>query len=93
MGNTPVIFSMKGCPHCDNLKEQLKEENINFLEKDVDEHEMLYESFSKKVNSDYLPAVIVGRRAFLPDRSFKTIDEGVQLIKKYLQELSDHENR
>jgi glutaredoxin len=26
------VFSMKGCPHCDNLKNLLKENNINFTE-------------------------------------------------------------
>ena len=45
-----IVFSMEGCPHCDNLKNKLVEKNINFTEKDVDKHEILYESFSKKVN-------------------------------------------
>ena len=90
---TPIRFSMEGCPHCDNLKNQLKEANINFIEKDVDENERLYESFSRKVDSEYLPAVIVDKKVFLPERSFKTIDDGVELIKRYLQELSDRENR
>jgi glutaredoxin len=90
---TPIVFSMEGCPHCDNLKNQLKEANINFIEKDVDENERLYESFSRKVDSEYLPAVIVDKKVFLPERSFKTIDDGVELIKRYLQELSDRENR
>ena len=90
-----IVFSMQGCPHCDNLKTQLKERKISFIEKDVDdvENEVLYESFSKKVDSDYLPAVIIGKKAFLPDRSFKTIDQGVEIIQNYLSELSHHENR
>lgn len=90
----PIVFSMEGCPHCDNLKKQLKESNIEFKVVDVDEKEnhVLYESFSKKVDSDFLPAVVVGKKAFLPDKSFKTIDDGVKLIKEYLQSLSDSEN-
>jgi len=91
---TPIIFSMKGCPHCDNLKSQLKESNITFKEIDVDEskNEILYESFSKKVESDYLPAIVIGKKAFLPERSFNKIDDAVVMIKEYLQVLSDHEN-
>jgi glutaredoxin len=91
---TPIIFSMKGCPHCDNLKSQLKESNITFKEIDVDEskNEVLYESFSKKVESDYLPAIVIGKKAFLPERSFNKIDDAVVMIKEYLQVLSDHEN-
>ena len=91
----PIIFTMNGCPHCVNLKEQLKKSNIDFKEIDVDEdkNQALYESFSKTVNSEYLPAIVIGKKAFLPERSFKTIDDGVNIIKSYLQELSDRENR
>ena len=46
------IFSMKGCPHCDNLKNKLKENNIEFVEIDINENELLYERFSKKVNNE-----------------------------------------
>ena len=90
----PIVFSMKGCPHCDNLKSQLKESNIEFKEIDVDqsENEVLYESFSKKVESDYLPAIVIGKKAFLPERTFKKIDDAVILIREYLRELSDRDN-
>ena len=36
MENEVKIFSMKGCPHCDNLKNKLKENNIDFIELDID---------------------------------------------------------
>jgi len=85
----PIVFSMEGCPHCDNLKKQLKEREIVFIEKDVDkkENELLYESFSKKVNSDFLPAILIGKKAFIADQSYKTIDQAVNIIENYLQEL------
>jgi glutaredoxin len=78
------VFSMGGCPHCDNLKNLLKENNIDFIELDVDQHEELYEKFSKKVNNDFLPAILIGKTAFLPDRSFQTINEAVELVKNHL---------
>jgi glutaredoxin len=81
------VFSMKGCPHCDNLKNKLRESNIDFIELDVDEHEELYEKFSKKVDNEFLPAVLIERTAFVPDKSFQTIDEAVDLVKKHLQVL------
>jgi|TARA_R110000796_G_scaffold1095_1_gene4222 glutaredoxin len=81
------IFSMKGCPHCDNLKNQLIENKIVFTEVDIDENKELYDSFSKKVDSEFLPAVVIGKTAFLPDRSFNTIDEAVKQIKTHLQVL------
>jgi len=84
------MFTMKGCHHCDNLKKKLTENKISFMEKDVDEHEKMYEKFSKAVKSDFLPAVIIGKKAFIPDRSFKTIDQGAQIIEDYLLE-HDHQ--
>ena len=81
------VFSMKGCPHCDNLKNQLKENNIKFTDIDVDKHEELYEKFSKKVDNEFLPAIMIGKKAFVPDRSFNTINEAVDLVKQHLQVL------
>lgn len=78
------VFSMKGCPHCDNLKNKLKENNIEFVELDVDDNELLYERFSKKVNNEFLPAMLIGKTAYVPEKSFNTIDEAVELVKKHL---------
>jgi glutaredoxin len=83
-----IVFSMEGCPHCDNLKEKLTEKEIKFTVKDVDENEVLYESFSKKVESEYLPAILIGKKAFIPERSFQTIEQAVEIIQTHLSELS-----
>ena len=78
------IFSMKGCTHCDNLKNKLKENNIEFVEIDIDDNNLLYERFSKKVDNEFLPAILIGKTAYVPERSFTTIDEAVELVKKHL---------
>jgi glutaredoxin len=78
------VFSMKGCPHCDNLKNKLKENNIEFVEIDIDDNNLLYERFSKKVDNEFLPAILIGKTAYVPERSFTTIDEAVELVKKHL---------
>ena len=79
-----VVYTMKGCPHCDNLKNKLKENSIEFVEIDIDENELLYERFSKKVNNEFLPAILVGKTAYVPEKSFTTIDEAVELVKKHI---------
>ena len=78
------VFSMKGCPHCDNLKNKLKENNIEFVEIDIDDNNLLYERFSKKVDNEFLPAILIGKTAYVPERSCTTIDEAVELVKKHL---------
>lgn len=78
------VFTMKGCPHCVNLKTKLKENNIDFIELDIDENEKMYDDFSKKVGNEFLPAVLVGKTAYVPEKSFKTIDQAVELVKEHI---------
>lgn len=87
-----IMFTMKGCHHCDKLKKILSESNISFVEKDVDEHERVYNNFSKAVKSEYLPAVVIGKQVFIPERSFKTIEQAGKSIQKYLLEQSHRGN-
>ncbi len=84
-----VVFTMKGCPFCDELKEKLNESKVLFTEKDVDDNEEIYNKFSEAVKSEFLPAVLIGKKAFIPEKSFKTIDQAGNLIKNYLLE-QDH---
>ena len=87
-----IIFTMEGCPYCDELKEVLQEHKISYREKNVDENEEMYEKFSKAVNSEFLPAIIIGKRAFLPEQSFKTIKQAGKIVKNYLLEQSHRGN-
>jgi len=81
-----VVFTMKGCPHCDELKKILVEKKITFTEKDVDDNEETYNKFSKAVDNEYLPAILIGRKAFLAERSYKTIKQAGNLIQNFLLE-------
>ena len=85
-----IMYTMKGCLHCNNLKKFLNERKISFIEKDIEDHEPEYEKFSKAVKSEYLPAVLIGKKAFLPEKSFKTIIQASRIIESYLAGLSHH---
>ncbi len=87
-----ILFTMKGCSHCDNLKKKLNESNVPFVEKDVEIFNEIYEKFSKSVGSEYLPAVLIGKKAFIPDKSFQTIEQANHIIKNYLLEQSRRGN-
>ena len=38
----------------------------------------------KKVDNEFLPAILIGKTAYVPEKSFTTIDEAVELVKKHL---------
>jgi glutaredoxin len=76
---------MKGCPWCATLKEKLDEQNITYEVKDVDEYKTMYDNFVKLTKSDLLPAVLVGKNALVPEKSFTTIEQAVEVIQGFLQ--------
>ncbi len=86
MKNNVIVFSMKGCPWCIKLKDQLKENKISYIEKDIDDYKELYDKFVEKTGNDLLPSVIVGKKALVPEKSFKTIEECVSQITKLIND-------
>jgi len=89
-----IIYTMDGCSHCINMKEQLKENNIDFLERNIDKHKNEYESFVKATKNDYLPAFTLleidddnnvnNIVLMAPDRDYKDINEAIDKVKNYL---------
>lgn len=92
MSTQVVVYTMKGCPYCVELKELLVKENIEFVDRDIDEHEEEYDVFSKVVENDFIPALLIINdgeeklQSFLyaPDRDYNELTEAVDLIKKHL---------
>jgi glutaredoxin len=78
------IYSIPECPFCNELKEKLKNESIDFedsnifLEENVEEHTEVME-FTK---SDEVPIVKINKYFLVPNVSFHSIDECVETIKK-----------
>jgi glutaredoxin len=91
-----VLFTMKGCPFCDMIKEEFKKEDILFLERDIEEFEEEYDSFVEATENDFVPAMTLltldeneeatNVKLIAPDRDFDDIYQGVELVKQYLSE-------
>jgi glutaredoxin len=90
-----LVYTMKNCPYCINVKKMLKENKIDFLERDIEEFQDEYSRFVKKTKNDYLPAFtllemnedkkeIIDMKFLLPDESFKDIKEAVEKVSKFL---------
>ena len=82
-----VVFTMEGCPHCHEFKKILSENNLNFVDRDIEEHRDEYELFSK-VKNDLVPAFMVideedtsNSQLFAPDQDYQTLEEALNIIK------------
>lgn len=89
-----VFYSMKGCPHCNEMKEMMDNEKIPYLERDIDENKDEYDMFVEATDNEYIPSFmmfeVVGDGDFknvkliAPDRDFQILSEALSEIKKYL---------
>lgn len=81
-----TIYTMNDCPYCADLKEKLTKENIEFRNVDIDLPEN-QEEFNKIIevsNAEEVPILKIDKQLFVPNVSFKSITEAVELTKKFL---------
>ena len=80
------IYTITNCSFCAELKELLKTENIEFIDVNVDlyENEAEYNEINRISQSDDVPIIKVGKQLLVPNISFQSIKEGVELVKKFL---------
>jgi len=90
----PVLYTMKGCPFCKMIKEEFDKENVIYVERDIDDYPDEFDEFSKKTNSDYLPALMLltvndddeetDVQFMVPEKDFNDIYEAVEKTKNYI---------
>jgi len=92
MDKIVILFTMDGCPYCVQMKEQLKESNIDFFERDIDEHSEEYDMFVEITENEYVPAFMIvespdtdNHKSYLyaPERDYNEIEDGVKIIKEH----------
>lgn len=82
------VYTMEGCPYCDKLKGLLKDGDIEFKEIDINDkrYKLEFNKIMEISGADSVPIVIVKKKILIPEKSFMTIEEGFEIIKKLLNE-------
>jgi glutaredoxin len=88
-----VLFTMKGCPHCQEMKKLLDENNISYDERDIHKHESEYDLFVDATDNEFIPAFMLltinndmasNVELLAPDRDFSDLNEACEKVKRYL---------
>jgi glutaredoxin len=87
-----IVYTMKGCPFCQDFKKLLEDEKIDFVDRDIHEHEQEYDTYSKITGNDMIPALLIiegdekNHKSFLyaPERNYNELTEALELVKKHL---------
>jgi len=88
--NEIIVFTLDGCGHCDNLKSELTVQNIQFTEIEIGLNQKIWNQVVEQTGHNVLPTVFIKKEntetgpVFVPDRDFKSVDEIVTILKKYL---------
>ena len=90
MDKIAIVFTMKGCPYCVELKEMLDDSNIDYVNRDIDEYSEEYDMFSEVVGNEYVPALMLienpendpKSHLYAPERDFNELEEAVKIIKE-----------
>jgi glutaredoxin len=85
-----VVFTMEGCPHCQDFKKILSENNVEFVNRDIHEHSDEYQMFAR-VKNDLVPAFMIvddentsDSSLYSPDQDYQTLEEALNIIKERL---------
>jgi glutaredoxin len=85
---------MKSCPHCQEFKDMLKEANIEFIDRDIEEFEEEYDMFVEATGNDFVPAVMLVENPeserpntglYAPDRDYEDLEQGLGIIREFFE--------
>ncbi len=87
-----IVYTMKGCPFCEDFKKMLKEERIKFHDRDIHEYADEYDVYSKITKNDMIPSLLIiegdekNHKSFLyaPERNFNELIEALEIVKKHV---------
>jgi glutaredoxin len=93
MDKVVVLFTMKGCPYCVEMKDMLIKEGIDFTDRDIEEYEEEYDLFVEITGNDYVPSFMLiedpegepKSGLYAPDRDYENIEHGVKIIKEWIE--------
>jgi len=90
MSNTIMVFTMRGCPFCEELKKELINEDIPYTEFKIHEQKGVWEQVVKQTGLRHLPTVFISEGdtemgpVYVSGRDFTSTGEIIKIIKKYI---------
>ena len=88
-----TIYTNKTCPYCDQVKEKLKESSIEFIEKDIAEDKVEWESVYNLTTNPVTPTIKIGNEFLLPGRDFQHPQNLVDIIPNFKESKYDENRR
>lgn len=86
MSKELVMYTMKTCSFCTQMKKQLLEAEIDFVERDSKEHTEEWEVVKSMTAVPVFPTLVVDGEFLIPNRDFQNVKQGVEMVKRYMSD-------
>ena len=80
------VFGIEGCSYCEEIKTKLTEGKIDYryVDIDLDENQEEVNEVFNVAQSERVPVIVVNNTILVPEKSFDTIDEAYETIKRFI---------
>jgi glutaredoxin len=81
-----TIYSFPECPYCKELKEIYDSQGIKYRDVNINLEENIkeWDEISKVSKAEEVPVIKIDRQLLVPNVSFQSISEAVEITKKFL---------
>ena len=77
------IYTSKSCKYCDQVKELLKENWIEYVELEAGEHKESWDQVKKLTDLPIFPTIEIENEFLVPNRDFNSPTNLVDLVKNF----------
>lgn len=90
MANKIIIFTLDTCIHCKSLKKRLENDNISYVDVDIDSNQNLWDDVVNQTGHNVVPSVYVQKDEmedgpiYIPGKDFEDEETIVNIIKTYI---------
>jgi glutaredoxin len=81
-----TIYTFPECPYCKELKEIYDNEGVEYRDVNINlpENSAEFDEIVEVSKAEEVPVIKIGKQLLLPNISFQSIREAVDLTKKFL---------
>ena len=88
-----TIYTSETCQYCEQIKQNLKESSIEFMEIDIVKSKEEWESVWGLTNNPITPTIKIGNEFLLPGRDFQQPQHLIELLSNFKESIYSENRR
>ena len=81
------VYTNEGCKYCQDIKAQMDEANISFIEMPVKDNQQDWQKIMRLTGLGTFPTIVIDNEHYIPGRDFNNPEQMVNFLKNYKPEV------